>query len=80
MQNQDYDFFIQNIAKIYKEYGHKFIAIKNSQIIGAYNSFNDALTNTLIKEELGTFLIQECFPSKEDCIHSFQCNVMPSFV
>ena len=77
MQNQDYEYFLQNIDKLYKEYGHKFIAIKDFKILGAYDSFNVALENTLKKEELGTFLIQECFQSREQCVHSFQGNVVP---
>lgn len=78
MQNQDYDYFLKNMEGIYQKYGHKFVAIKDLHILGAYSTFNDALNETLKKEELGTFLIQECFRNKEECVHNFQGNVMPS--
>ena len=78
MQEQDFDFFLQNMEKLYKTYGHKFLAIKNQQILGAYDNFNDALEEMLKYEEVGTFLIQECFQNKDECVHHFQGNVMLS--
>ena len=77
MQDQDFDFFLQNMENLYKTYGHKFVAVKNQSILAAYDSFNDALDATLKTEELGTFLIQECFDNKEKLIHNFQGNVRP---
>ena len=77
MQNQDFEYFLSNMAKFYETYGHKFIVIKSLNILGAYNTFDEALDNTLKTEKLGTFLIQECFESKEKMVHHFQGNVMP---
>ena len=71
----DYDFFINNLTALYKEYGHRFLAIKNETVIGAYNSFDDALTETLKTEAPGTFLIQECVADPNDLILTFQGNV-----
>jgi len=79
MQDQDYEYFLQNMEDIYQEHGHKFVTIKNQNILGAYDNFDDALNKTLKTEELGTFLIQECFKNKEECIQYFQGNVIPSF-
>ena len=77
MQDQDFDYFLQNIEKLYQAYGHKFVAIKNQAILGVYGNFNDALENTLKTEEPGTFLIQECLENKEKMVHHFQGNVTP---
>jgi hypothetical protein len=65
------------MEKLYKVHGQKFVAIKDHNILGAYDTFNQALETTLKKEELGTFLIQECFENKEKLVHHFQGNVMP---
>jgi len=65
IQNSDYEFFIENIEKLYAEYGKKFIAIKNKAVLGAYNSFREAIDNTAKTEELGTFLVQECFENAQ---------------
>jgi len=78
MQEQDYDYFLENIGDLYNQYGHKFLAIKNRQILGAYDNFDNALSETLKHEKLGTFLIQECFQNREECVHYFQGNVMLS--
>ena len=77
MQDQDYEFFLQNIEELYKLYGKKFIVIKNRQILGIYNDFGDALDETLKTEEIGTFIIQECFQNKKECVHNYQNNVIP---
>jgi hypothetical protein len=77
MQDQDFDFFLQNMEQLYQTHGHKFIAIKNLNILGVYDTFDDALENTIKTEEPGTFLIQECFENKEKLIHYFQGNVIP---
>ena len=75
MQDQDYEYFLQNMEELYKRYGRKFLAIKNQRILGVYDDFDDALDSTLKQEEVGTFLIQECFQNKEECVHYFQSNV-----
>lgn len=54
----DFKWFIDNYQALFEQYGHAFLAIKDQRVIGAYNSFKDALENT--HEELGTFIVQEC--------------------
>jgi hypothetical protein len=77
MQSQDYEYFIQNAGQFYDQYGHKYLAVKNQGILGAYDTFNEALKNTLKTEPLGTFLIQECLENMEDDVRHFQSNVIP---
>ena len=75
-QDKDFDYFLANMKNLYSEHGHKFVSVKNQSILGVYNTFNDALENTLKTEKLGTFLVQECFDNKEKMVQHFQCNVM----
>ena len=77
MQNQDFEYFLENMENFYKTYGQKFVAIKNKNILGVYNTFDEALETTVKTEELGTFLIQEIFDAKEKMVHHFQGNVIP---
>ena len=77
MQDIDFNYFLENMGAFYAKYGHKFFAVKNKNILGIYEDFNEALENTLKTEELGTFLIQECFDSEEKMIQHFQSNVTP---
>jgi hypothetical protein len=76
VQTQDFDFFYNNMENLYETYGHKFLAIKDREILGSYNTFDVALESTLKNEKVGTFIIQECFAHREDCVNNFQGNVM----
>ena len=78
MQNQDFNFFYQNMENLYKTYGNKFIAIKNTEILGAYNSFDIALHETLKEQKIGTFFIQECFETENPCVQESLDNVIPT--
>lgn len=56
----DFNFFIENYQEFYQKYGHKFLAIKNKNILGAYNSVLDAINSLTPKYETGSYIIQEC--------------------
>jgi hypothetical protein len=76
-QDKDFDYFLENMENLYHTHGQKFVVVKNMGILGVYNDFNEALENTIKTEELGTFLIQECFDNKGKMVHHFQGNVTP---
>lgn len=59
-RKSDFDFFVKNYKDLYKEYGHKFLAIKNKEILGAYNSVSDTINDLTPKYEVGSYIIQEC--------------------
>jgi hypothetical protein len=76
-QSQDFYYFLENMENFYQTYGHRYVVVKNKDILGVYDTFEEALETTLKTEELGSFLVQECFASKENMIHHFQGNVVP---
>ena len=59
-RKNDFDYFIENYDSLYKEYGHKFLAIKDKKVLGAYNSVPDAINDLSSIYEVGTYIIQEC--------------------
>lgn len=59
-RKNDFDYFIENYDSLYKKYGHKFLAIKSKQVLGAYNSVSDAINDLSSNYEVGTYIIQEC--------------------
>jgi hypothetical protein len=77
MQKQDYEYFLQNTDQFYKQYGHKYLAIKDQGIFGVYSTFNETLENTLKTESLGSFLVQECLENREQAVRHFQSNILP---
>ncbi len=59
-RKRDFDFFLENYQDFYNEYGHKFLAIKNQEVLGAYDSVSDAVKDLSDNHEYGTYIIQEC--------------------
>ena len=68
MQNQDYEYFLENMENLYAEHGNKFAAVKNKNILGVYDTFEEALETTMKNEELGTFLIQRIYENKDKIV------------
>ena len=60
MQEKDFEWFLENYASLYEDYGNSFLAIKNGRVIGVYGSFHEAVEKTENTEEIGSFIIQEC--------------------
>ena len=58
MQRADFNWFLNNYEDLYKKYGHKFLVVKDKNVIGAFDSVREALSNT--SEPLGTYILQEC--------------------
>lgn len=59
-RNKDFDFFMKNYQKLYKTYGHKFIAIRYEKVLGAYDSVSEAINTLSNNYKPGTYIIQEC--------------------
>lgn len=60
MQNTDFNWFVENHNELFAKYGPSFLAIKNKTILGTYDTYALAVKETSLKEELGTFIVQEC--------------------
>lgn len=59
-RKEDFDFFIENYQEFYKQYGHKFLAIKNKSVLGHYDAVQDAINDLSPTYKLGSYIIQEC--------------------
>lgn len=76
MLEKEFKYYLDNQTQLVEAYRNKFIVIKNNEVIGVYDSHNDAYVNTLKKEELGTFLIQHCLPGDEGYSQTFHSRVI----
>ena len=68
---------LNNIPDIYKEYTGTWFVIKDKQILGCYNSFNDAVRQTCKSYELGTFCVEYYEDSENTC--DFELVMLPKF-
>lgn len=59
-RKNDFDFFVNNYNDLFLKYGHKFLAIKNREVLGAYDSVPEAMNTLSANHKIGTYIIQEC--------------------
>ncbi len=59
-RSNDFNYFIKCYQELYKQYGHKFIAIRNKKILGSYDTELKAINEVSKTYPLGTFIVQEC--------------------
>lgn len=76
MLKDEFQFYLDNQENLVEKYKGKFLVIKGQKVIGVYDSEIDAYTKTVVKEELGTFLIQECQPGQENYTQTFRTRVI----
>lgn len=58
-------FFIDHQDELVKQYEGQTLAIKDDQVLGAYDTPLEAYLETQKKYQLGTFMIQPCEPGAE---------------
>ncbi len=58
MLEQEYEFYEANKQKFIGSYLNKYIVIKNNNVLGVFNSSEDAIKDAIKENELGTFLVQ----------------------
>jgi len=71
----EFDFFMTNREDLVKKYEGKYLAIKNNQVLGVYDSFDTAIIKTQKTDPLGTFLIQKCEANDECYMQTFHSRV-----
>lgn len=60
MQEQDFNWFLNNYDDLFKKYGVSFLAIKEEKVIGKYDSYTEAVHETMKFEPIGSFIVQKC--------------------
>ena len=58
----NYTYFKNNLPELIKRYEGKYIVLKDCRVIGSYDALDEAYKETIKKEALGTFIIQQCVP------------------
>ena len=57
-------------------YNGKFIVIIGAEVVGNYDSFEDALYDCHKKYQIGTFLIQQCLPGEDNYTQTFHTRAI----
>lgn len=56
----DFNWFVDNYMDLYERYGHKFLAIRDKKVLGAFNTAKDAIDEISKTIPRGNFIVQEC--------------------
>ena len=75
MLEKEFKYYLDNQSKLVKDYNGKFIVIKGQDVIGVYDTEDQAYFETLKEHEEGTFLIQFCEPGDSSYTQSFHSRV-----
>lgn len=76
-KSMDFKWFVKNHDKLYRQYPHKHIVIKEKNVVYAGDTFEDALTNAVAMGlKPGEFIIQECSEGEESYTQTFSSRVI----
>jgi hypothetical protein len=76
MLEKEFKYYTDHQKDLVAKYEGKYIVIKGEQVLGAYDSEMEAYNASVKTSELGTFLIQQCLPGKENYTQTFSARVI----
>jgi len=75
LQNE-FNYYLSHQTELVAKYNGKFIVIKGTDVIGAYSSEFEAISETRKTHALGTFLVQKCEPGDRGYTQTFHSRVV----
>lgn len=57
---KEFQYYLDHQTELVEKYNGKFIVIKNQQVLGAFDTEETAIEETIKQHDLGTFLVQKC--------------------
>jgi len=72
---KEFNYYLENQDKLVERYNGKYIAIKDNDVLGAFDSELEAIREISKKHQLGTFLVQRCEPGKASYTQTYHSRV-----
>ncbi len=72
---KEFEFYRAHQDDMVLKYDGKVVAIKNCEVLGAYDSYLDALKRTSERHEVGTFLLQKVSEGDADYSATYRSRV-----
>lgn len=72
---KEFKYYIDHQDELVKKYSGKYVVIKDTKVLGVYDSELEAVQKTTEKYELGTFLVQKCEPGSESYTQTYHSRV-----
>ena len=76
MLDKEFQYYLDNQNELVKKYDGRYIAIVGEQVVGDYETYEQAIDETVKTHELGTFLIQKCTEGDKDYTQTFHSRVV----
>lgn len=74
--DKDFTFYLENQSELVEKYHGRFIVIKDQNVIGDYDSEQEAIDKMLdLGHDMGTFLIQHCTDDDNTTSATFHSRV-----
>ena len=73
---KEFDYYLKHQNELVRKYSGKYIVIKDSQVVGVFESELEAVKKTSEKYELGTFLVQKCESGKENYTQTYHSRAV----
>ena len=73
--DKEFKYYLENQEELLNKYFGRYIVIKDEEVLGDYDTEQDALEETSEHHEVGTFLIQHCVPGEESTSATFYSRV-----
>jgi hypothetical protein len=78
MLEKEFQYYKDHQDELVKKHNGKTLVIKDSKIIGVYETREEAITESSKTLELGTFLVQLCSPGDSAYSQTFHSRVLYS--
>jgi len=73
--DKEFHYYLENQDELVKKYDGRVLVIVGEQVVGDYDTYEDALFDSAKKYELGTFLIQECTEGEDAYTETFHSPI-----
>jgi hypothetical protein len=73
---KEFQYYLDNQKELVKKYKGKFIVIKNSKVLEAFDTELEAIQETTKKHPLGTFLVQKCEAGSENYTQTYHSRAV----
>jgi hypothetical protein len=75
MLDKEFQYYLDNQNDLVRKYDGRYIVIVDEEVVGEYDDYSQALSHSLPKYEMGTFLVQKCSPGDKDYTLIFHSRV-----
>ncbi|MEK6781422.1 MAG: hypothetical protein AABY93_06930 [Bacteroidota bacterium] len=76
MLEQEFKYYLTHQKELVEKYNRKFLVIIGDEVVANYDSFEDALSESQKKYEIGKFLIQQCLPGEDSYTQTFHTRAV----